>query len=143
MLEKDAILSKISVIKNCLSRIKATTKLDPASLDDYNIQDVFVLNLQRAIQASIDLANIVIAAKNYRLPNSYKMSFFILHENGLIDKEICTRMQKMIGFRNIAIHDYQEIDVEILKSILGKHLDDFENFYKQVLMKFDTTLSAD
>ncbi len=122
-------------MKNCLSRIKKSTDLDPDSLTDFDKQDIFVLNLQRAIQAAIDIANLIISANNYRLPNSYKMSFSILQENGWIDSETC-KMQKMVGFRNIVIHDYQEINIEILKSILTKHLSDFEKFYKQILKKF-------
>jgi uncharacterized protein YutE (UPF0331/DUF86 family) len=64
------------------------------------------------------------------------MSFYILFDNDWIDSETCKMMQNMVGFRNIAIHDYQEIDLEILKSILTKNLSDFEKFYKQILTKF-------
>ena len=120
MIEKDAVLSKISIIKNRLDRIKKVTKLKPDSLNEYDKQDIFVLNLQRAIQAATDIANLIISANQYRLPNSYKMAFHILFENGWIESETSKLMQKMVGFRNIAIHDYQEIDVEILKSILIK-----------------------
>ncbi len=137
MLEKDVLLSKISIIKNCLDRIKKVTKLKPDSLHEYDKQDIFVLNLQRAIQAAIDIANLIISNNHYRLPNSYKMSFHILSENAWIDSETSKRMQKMVGFRNIAIHDYQEIDVEILKSILTKNLSDFEKYYKQILKKLN------
>lgn len=139
MIEKDVLLSKISIIKNCLNRIKKTTNLEQGTLDEFDVQDVFVLNLQRTIQASIDIANMIISSHNYRMPNSYKMSFAILFENGWIDFKTCEQMQKMIGFRNIAIHDYQELNIDILKSILTKHLSDFENFYKQVLKKSDVT----
>lgn len=135
MLEKDVLLSKISIIKKCLQRIKAVTQLKPETLEDFTNQDVFVLNLQRAIQAAIDIANLIISQNEYRLPNSYKMSFLILFENDWIDSETAERMQKMVGFRNIAIHDYQEIDIAILKSILTKNLSDFEKFYQQILVK--------
>lgn len=137
MLERDVLLSKIAIIKNCLQRIKEVTHLDPATLDDFNVQDIYVLNLERAVQAAIDMANTVIAAHNYRLPNSYKMAFFILFENGWIDQTSLQRMQSMVGFRNIAIHDYQEIAVAILKSILTEHLDDFEIFYRQVMQRYN------
>lgn len=141
MFEKDVVLSKISIIKNCLDRIKKVTKFVPQSLDEFDKQDIFVLNLQRTIQASIDIANLVISQNGYRLPNSYKMAFQILYENGWLESATCKLMQKMVGFRNIAIHDYQEIDIEILKSILTKNLSDFERFYKQILKKFDQSPS--
>ena len=61
----DIILSKISIIKNCLKRIKETTELKPENIEhDYDKQDVFVLNLQRAIQASFDITTIIIKENN-------------------------------------------------------------------------------
>ena len=135
MSEKDVLLSETAIIKNCLNRIKGATNLDPYTLSELNTQDIFVLNLQRAIQASIDMANSIISQNNYRLPNSYRMAFTILTENDWIDSETCMLMQKMVGFRNIAIPDYQELNTEILRSILTKNLSDFEKFYKQILKK--------
>jgi len=46
------------------------------------------------------------------------------------------RLKKMVGFRNIAIHDYQKINTEILKSILDGHLNEFKDF-TSILLKFD------
>ena len=137
MINKDAILAKISIIKNCLKRIKDTTKLDPDTLSNFDNQDIFVLNLQRAIQATIDISHKIISAYGYQMPNSYKMTFTVLKENNWIDSETCELMQKMSSFRNIAVHDYQTLDLEILKSILTKNLADFEKFYKQILNKLN------
>ena len=132
MLEKDVILSKISIIKNCLNTIKRATDLNSDKLDDTIVQDVFVLNIQRAVQAAIDIANVLISQKALKLPATYKDCFKILSENKLIDKALCEKMIKMVGFRNIAVHDYQQIDVGILKSILNEHLVDFEEFYTEI-----------
>lgn len=110
-------------------------KAGPGVSIEIDAEDIFVLNLQRAIQASLDMAHAVISQNDYALPNSYKMSFEVLHGNGWIDHDTCVRLQKMVGFRNIAVHDYQEIDSGILKSILTKHLVDFERFYKQIHKK--------
>ncbi len=139
MLEKDVVLSKIAIIKNCLNRIKKVkvTKLDPQSLDEIDVEDIFVLNLQRAIQASIDMAHVIISQENYALPSSYRMSFQVLQDNRRIDQDISQRLQKMVGFRNIAIHDYQEVDAGILGSILTKRLVDFEEFCRQIHQKLD------
>ena len=132
MFEKDVILSKISIIKNCLNTIKKATDLDSDKLDDTIVQDVFVLNIQRAVQAAIDIANVLISQKGLKLPATYKDCFKILNENKLIDDSLRERMVKMVGFRNIAVHDYQQIDVGILKSILNEHLVDFEEFYTEI-----------
>ncbi|MCG8603418.1 DUF86 domain-containing protein [bacterium] len=137
MVEADVILSKISIIKNCLARIKNVTKLNPESLTKLNAEDIFILNLQRAVQTTIGMGNTIIARHNYRLPNAYKITFTVPFENDWIDQETCSLMQKMVGFRNIAIHDYRDIDSKILKSILTKNLADFEKFYKQILAKLN------
>ena len=130
----DVVLAKISSIKKCIKRIKDTTKLEPESLENnFDIQDIFVLNLQRAIQATFDITNIIIKEYNLELPVSYKKGFAILEKHNFIDAKIMEKMIKMAGFRNIAVHDYENINVEVLKSILKNNLQDFEDFYTQIL----------
>ena len=111
--------------------------LEPAKLDEIFIQDVFVLNLQRAIQASIDIANIIIAKKGLKLPAAYKDSFLILSQNSIIDKYLADKMINMVGFRNIAVHEYQELNSDILKSILLYNLKDLEELYSSIYIKMD------
>lgn len=137
MLEKDAVLSKISIVKNCLNSIKKATELEPSKLEETFIQDVFVLNLQRAIQACIDIANIIIALNGFKLPAAYKDSFLILSQNSVIDNNLAKKMINMVGFRNIAVHEYQELNTDILKSILLNNLRDFEEFYSIIYSKID------
>ena len=137
MFEKDAILSKISIIKNCLKTIDKATGSKTEALDDIIIQDAFVLNLQRSIQACIDIANIIIAKKGLKIPSTYKDSFHILCDEGIIESELKDKMLSMVGFRNIAVHDYQKLDANILKSILSKNLVDIEEFYTGIYNKLD------
>lgn len=56
---------KISIIHNCIQQIKLTTNMDPSMLDSQLIQDAFVLNVQRSVQATIDLASWVCKIKNW------------------------------------------------------------------------------
>ena len=133
MLERDAMLSKISIVKRCLETIKKATNLSPESLDDIFTQDVFVLNVQRSIQACIDMANIILSMNSWKLPSTYKESFSILFENKVITREMANIMGKMCGFRNIAVHDYRQITAPIMKTILTHHLKDFEDYCLVIL----------
>lgn len=137
MPDKDVVLAKISIIQRCLRRIKEITHLNPESLDDLLIQDAFMLNLQRAVQASIDLAAHIVASDSLGLPSSLKDIFRLLFEIKIIDKSISQKMQKMTGFRNIAVHDYQSLNINILKSILSRNLKDLEDFYTSILCHFN------
>jgi uncharacterized protein YutE (UPF0331/DUF86 family) len=133
MPERDIMISKTGSIQRCLNRIKDVTSLEPASLEDQDKQDIFILNLQRAIQACIDLAAHVVASEGLGVPDTVKENFSLLNKKGIITADLASRMGKMTGFRNIAIHDYQDLDLEILKSILAKNLRDLEEFYVEVL----------
>jgi len=133
MPDRDIMISKTGSIQRCLKRIKEITSLDPASIEDQDKQDIFILNLQRAIQACIDLAAHVVASEGLGVPDTVRENFELLKKKGIITADMASRMGKMTGFRNIAIHDYQAIDLKILKSILAKNLRDVEGFYVEVM----------
>ena len=136
MPDKDIVLAKSNAIQRCLKRIKDVTKLNPGTLDELNTQDIFILNLQRAVQSAIDLATHIIASEGLGVSDTIKGNFELLEKAGIIGKRLSEKMQSMVGFRNIAIHDYQSINVEILKTILVKHLKDLEDFYTRILVYF-------
>lgn len=133
MPDNDVVLAKVASIQRCLGRIRDVTALDPVSLDDIDRQDIFVLNLQRAIQTCIDLAAHVVSSEGLGLPQTVRENFSLLRDHSIVDSETAERMQKMAGFRNIAIHEYQALDVNILKSILTDNLRDLEEFYTAIL----------
>lgn len=77
MPDKDVMLAKVATIQRCLKRIKETTGLNPASLDSIDTQDIFVLNLQRAVQAAIGLATHVVASEGLGLSDTIKGNFMM------------------------------------------------------------------
>ena len=136
MVDRDVVMAKIGIIKRCLLRIKEVTGLKPDSLEDITKQDVFVLNLQRAAQAAIDLAAHVVASEGYGVPQDLKETFTLLSGAHVIDGQTSQKMQKMVGFRNVAVHEYQDLNPAILKSVLTGGLGDFEDYYSQVVEHF-------
>ena len=139
MPDKDIVLAKVAAIQKCLRRIKHVTDLDPDRLDELDIQDIFVLNLQRAIQSAIDLATHIVASESLGLPDTIGGNFVLLERAKIITKPLSKKMQSMVGFRNIAIHDYQALDPDILRAILSKNLQDLEHFYTTILNSFSIT----
>jgi uncharacterized protein YutE (UPF0331/DUF86 family) len=136
MPDRDVVLAKVAAIQKCLRRIKEVTALSPERLDDLDVQDIFVLNLQRAIQSAIDLAAHIVASEGLGISDTIRGHFVLLEKAKVITKALSQKMQSMVGFRNIAIHDYQNLDIEILKAILSKHLKDLEQFYTAILTHF-------
>lgn len=133
MADPDIIYAKVSNIQNCLRRIEQVTSLDPAALDEFDTQDIFVLNLQRAVQAAIDLAAHVVASETLGLPDSLRASFTLLEHADILEPRLAAKMEAMVGFRNIAVHNYQKLNIDILRSILQNNLGDLEDFYLAIL----------
>lgn len=132
VLDQDILLNKTATIKRCLQRISVEFAADPANLKNYTKQDSIILNLQRACEASLDLAMHVIAQKKLGVPQKSRDAFALLVQQNVLDVELGKRMQAMVGFRNIAVHDYQALNLEILEQILQGHLGDFIEFIQEM-----------
>ncbi|MEX2414784.1 MAG: DUF86 domain-containing protein [Paenibacillaceae bacterium] len=128
----DVIINKMETIKRCIKRIREEYDGDPTNLNNYTKQDSIILNLQRACEASIDLAMHVVAEMKLGVPQNSRDAFDMLQEHHVIESELCQRLKAMVGFRNIAVHDYQAVKNSILKSIIDHHLDDFIVFSDRI-----------
>ena len=136
----DVSLAKLATIERCLVRIRAKTGGDPAAVADLDVQEIVTLNLQRAAQACIDLAAQLIAANGWGLPDTLAGHFRVLREQGVIDGELEGRLKAMVGFRNVAVHDYEALDPAILERVVAEHLDDFAHFADAVRARFVSSL---
>ncbi|WP_209121965.1 DUF86 domain-containing protein [Alkalihalobacillus sp. BA299] len=130
----DVMINKINVIERCLNRIDEEYDNNNENLKNYTKQDSIILNLQRACEASIDLAMHLIAMKKLGIPQTSRDAFDVLYEQKIIDKILADKMKAMVGFRNIAVHDYQKLNLDILESILKNHLTDFLKYTQAVLV---------
>ncbi|BCE01187.1 type VII toxin-antitoxin system HepT family RNase toxin [Marinicellulosiphila megalodicopiae] len=127
------LLNKSATIVRCLKRINEEFCDSEEFKMNFTKQDSVVLNLHRVCEASIDMANRYIRLHKLELVQSARDAFVILHKNHIIDQVLSENLQKMVGLRNIAVHDYQSLNIEIVKSIVNKHLVDFENFNQVML----------
>lgn len=127
------ILNKIGIIRTCLKRISEEYKGQEKEIDyNYTKQDSVILNLQRACEAAIDLGTRLIRLKKLGIPQNSKDVFITLETNHVISTKISHNMQAMVGFRNIAVHDYQKLNLSIVHSILENNLNHFEEFIQEI-----------
>jgi len=110
-------LNKAAIIERCIRRMHEEYAADP-SLASYTHLDALTLNIERACQAVIDLAMHVVAVEHLGMPQSSAESFVLLCRSGRIDEALATRLAGMVGFRNIAIHQYREIDTGVIHAIM-------------------------
>lgn len=129
----DVILNKTEIVKKCIKRAKEEYAHNPKNLENYTKQDSITLNIQRACEAVIDLGMHVIAERDLGIPQTSRDTFEILQNNKIIGHEMSERLKAMIGFRNIAIHNYQRLNLKIIQAIIEKDLKDLLYFTDVIL----------
>lgn len=130
----DVIINKSATIERCVKRVKEEHQVCQGHLDDDILrQDSILLNLQRACEASIDLATHIVRRHRLGAPNDTRETFTLLYQSGWMTETLKNNMQSMVAFRNIAVHEYIKLDTAIIESIINHHLDDFLTFTQQLL----------
>jgi uncharacterized protein YutE (UPF0331/DUF86 family) len=130
----DVLLNKAATIERCVARAREEYAKDPETFeDDQTRQDAAILNLQRACEATIDAGNRLIRTRRLGLPQSAREVFDILTKERLINAALAKAMKQMTGFRNIAVHDYQAVQIPIVIAIIEKHTDDLLGYATRLI----------
>jgi uncharacterized protein YutE (UPF0331/DUF86 family) len=124
----DVMLNKAAIIERCLRRVAEEYAGDPRRLTNATHQDAIILNLERACQAAIDLAMLVVAKDHLGVPQTSAQAFDLLAQAGRITPEMAKKMRAMVGFRNIAVHEYQTLNLEILQQVVEQSRKDWTEF---------------
>ena len=126
----ELLIAKQESIERCVKRARSTWK-KPSDLlfeDDYDKQDIVVLNLQRACEQTLDMANHTIRRKKLGWPKDSAESFTLLRKAGYITAELEKKLIDMAGFRNIVTHQYRDIDYQLVEEVVKRHADDLIKF---------------
>jgi len=127
----ELILAKMARLERCVKQIYEYY-YQPFSVpfnQNYLVQDAIAINMQRACELCIDIANIIIKDKKIGLPSSIRDSFRLLKDARMIDSNTCKNLCNMVGFRNILVHTYEKLNVALMEELIEeKKLDDLISF---------------
>ena len=127
------IAEKLESLRRCIQRIDEKKPDNVIQLiQDLDLQDILVINFTRAVQLCVDIGNHIISVANRPSPQTMGEVFTTLHELGAISIDTCEQLKKAIGFRNIAVHNYQAINWEIVHAICQNSLQDFRRFAQEI-----------
>ena len=130
----DVLVNKAAAIERAIARVREEYAGDHRNLvENQTRQDAIILNLQRACESSIDAAMHMVRVRRLGVPQETREAFALLEGAGIIDGALSDRMKRMVGFRNVAIHDYQKLSLDIVQRIITGHLDDFLSFTQTLL----------
>lgn len=130
---------KITTLQRCIARAREELGRGGAGFAlDHTAQDAAILNVLRACEVAIDLANMLIRKRRLGIPTESRESFGILVREHLVDASLGARLQKMVGFRNLAVHRYRELDMNIVETVIRTSLDDLLAFAEVVRPHLET-----
>ncbi|MBI3523379.1 MAG: DUF86 domain-containing protein [Betaproteobacteria bacterium] len=125
----EVLLGKAAIIERCLRRLDEEYRGHEAELaTNFTRQDSILLNLQRACETSIDAAMHLVRLHRLGIPVESREGFTLLVRAGLLEAGLSQHLEAMVGFRNVAVHNYREMDLDIVRNILAHSLDDLRVF---------------
>lgn len=132
----DVLLNKAATIERCVMRARQEHASNPSTFaTDFTRQDAAILNIQRACEAALDMGHHLVRRDGLGVPQGARDVFELLRRGGWIDTALAESMKRMVGFRNIAVHEYQSLQLPITVNVIEHHLDDFLAFSKAMLLK--------
>ena len=136
MVDSDLILAKAGSVKKHLNRIFEKRKVDLDSfLNDIDRQESILFNVQMAVQNCIDIAAHIISEEGLGVPGSTTEMFFSLKNHGYLSQNITMAMVKAVGFRNLIVHEYSKIDLELVYEIAHNNINDLNDYLKAIIKK--------
>ena len=137
-MDREIVEQKLESLRRCLRRIETKCPAEAAALvGDLDLQDIVTLNLSRAVQICVDIGAHLIAGMEVPPPDTMGQTFDLLAQAGVLNNELASSLKKAVGFRNIAVNNYERINWEIVHSIVKFHLADFSEFAKVVAMRLE------
>lgn len=132
-MDRDIISRKLDSLARCIRRIETKR---PASVEelvaDIDLQDILSVNLERAVQICVDIGAHVLADLDAPPPETMGEVFTSLAAQSLIPENVGTALRKAVGFRNLSVHSYDQVDWQRVFEIVHHRLDDFRKFSQSI-----------
>lgn len=134
MTHADLVAKKLVRIETCVRELRDLAK--PESLKtDVKEQRFVEHTLQIAIEAALDVASHVVSDQHLGEPETNHALFDLLSRNGWVPLEMLATLHSMVGLRNVVVHEYDDVDLDILKDVLANRLGDLIAFVDAIRKK--------
>ncbi len=133
MINRNIVARKLESLRKCVARIEEKRPVDAEALTmDVDAQDIISINLERAIQVCVDMANHIVADQEGPPAETMGEAFDYLVKEGIIGDGIAARMRAAVGFRNLSVHAYDRIDWTRVYRIIADDIHDFRDFARSI-----------
>ena len=127
MTDPDLLAKKLAVIETCVRELRTLGR--PAAIPTDTVQERFAEHtLQIAIQAMLDVASHIVSDQRLGEPRTNRELVDLLARAGWLPPELADPMRRMVGFRSILVHGYDNVDVGIVRDVVEHRLEDLLAF---------------
>jgi len=132
--DKDIIMAKLGKLRQYLNYLRELRKSSFEDfMSDFKITGAVERYLQVSIECMIDIGNEIISSLQLQRPERYRDIPYILARSGVMPERFADTMASMIGFRNLLVHDYADINLKLVYEFLQTKLTDFEEFIRHIV----------
>lgn len=136
MTDENLVQKKLAFIESCLGDLRELAL--PERLGEDVKERRFVEHtLQICIQAIQDVASHVVSDEKLGEPRTNADLFALLERSGWISADLGTTLRAVIGFRNVLVHGYTAVDLEVLRDVVENRMGDLQNFVDQIRARID------
>lgn len=129
MVDREVFDQRLAKLEECLGRLAELAGRDRETvLRDPGLLAQLERWMHLAAEASIDMAQHLIAARGWRTPETNRDAFRVLEEEGVLRPELARRMEDWAGLRNVLVHLYLAIDHELLFDALSDELEQLRDY---------------
>ena len=132
--DRDVLMAKLSRLQQYLNYLRELRKTNFEDfISDFKITGAVERYLQVSIECMIDIGNEIISSLQLQRPERYRDIPYILAHSGVVPKRFADKMASMIGFRNLLVHDYADINLKLVYEFLQNKLTDFDEFIRYIV----------
>lgn len=133
MSAEDKIIRKLNSMQRYVNYLRSVQGTGKNSLDeDYGLRSSVERNFHLAIESAIGIGEIIISKEGLERPEDYRSVFLILGRHGVLPVDFAEAFSRAAGFRNILVHAYDDVDLDMLYDFLTEKLTDFDDFAKHI-----------
>ncbi len=137
MTDAPLIAKKLAFIETCVQQLQTMARVE---LIDHDLREERFIEhtLQLAIQAALDAASHVVSDERLGEPATNQDLFRLLAQHRWIEPGSVATLRAMVGFRNVLVHGYADVDRAIVRDVVEHHLGDLLAFVAQLRARLAT-----
>lgn len=140
MTDPDLIAKKLAMVETCVADLRRLARPDELATDLRERRFV-EHTLQIAIQAALDVASHIVSDDRLGEPRTSRELFDLLERAGWIHAPLAGILRNMVGFRNVLVHGYDDVDLSIVRDVVDHRLDDLLQFVTVVRKRIGPAIS--